>query len=245
MKGLKLHRFLTLLGVSLGAPLLLGACGLGLSALGGSRATCKPGTGAPSNPSTIDEAVTLINSLPKPVTVPCFLESLDRPLKLAATNSNISAQPASGDRSPRMFLFNDKLIISVVPSGVGRSLVEFSYLTAVDVSIKAEVEFPVNETLTREAPFERVQASPTMSRCATCHGFDTRADEIDYALAFKSRALRPSMFSEVSVDDIQNEAKNCDEDQEPERCAILKAIFSKGEVLPQAFPEGMPTMMGN
>lgn len=58
------------------------------------RCVAPPGISAA--PSSIAAAVALINALPPPVTVACFVESLDRPLQVVATASDLSAQPAAG-----------------------------------------------------------------------------------------------------------------------------------------------------
>ena len=67
---------------------------------------------------------TLVNALPSPVTLPCFLQALARPLKMHAAVSLISAQPSVGARSPRIFLFFDGLRVSIVPAGAGAPLLE-------------------------------------------------------------------------------------------------------------------------
>ena len=66
---------------------------------------CRAPSSVSNAPQSIAETVTLINALPKPLTLPCFLESLARPLEMSATFSVVSAQPAVGHRSPRVFLF--------------------------------------------------------------------------------------------------------------------------------------------
>ena len=71
---------------------------------------------------TIESVIDLTNTLPFPVSVPCLLASLPRPLPLVATNSINSAQPAEGNRSPRVFLLLEHLAISVVPEGRGAPL---------------------------------------------------------------------------------------------------------------------------
>src|SRR6185436_10338181 len=51
---------------------------------------CKPATGVSGSPRTISEAIILINTLPRPTTLACFLEALDRPLSLYMTMSTSS-----------------------------------------------------------------------------------------------------------------------------------------------------------
>src|SRR3712207_6534727 len=77
---------------------------------------CQP-KGVPRNPTSIAEAVALVSALPRPLTVGCYLESLERPLRVNATSAVISLQPAAGPRNPRMFLFAGNLVSSIVPAG--------------------------------------------------------------------------------------------------------------------------------
>ncbi len=67
---------------------------------------CRAPAGVSNSPRTIDETVTLINALPKPLSLPCFLESLARPLEISASYGVFSAQPAKGIRSPRIFVIS-------------------------------------------------------------------------------------------------------------------------------------------
>jgi len=60
----------------------------------------------PGSPGTIEEAVALANGLPFPVTAECYVEALDRPLRIEATKSRTSLQKAEGERSPRVFLWS-------------------------------------------------------------------------------------------------------------------------------------------
>src|SRR5688572_8125053 len=66
-------------------------------------------------PGSILEVVGQVNALPRPVTLPCFLATLPRPLEVHASQSIFSAQPAAGRRSPRMFIFSGALTLTIVP----------------------------------------------------------------------------------------------------------------------------------
>jgi len=77
-------------------------------------AECIAPSAVSNPPRTVDEAITLINALPKPLTLPCFLQALARPLAMTATDSVFSLQPADGLRSPRIFLFTPGMVMSVV-----------------------------------------------------------------------------------------------------------------------------------
>jgi len=53
-----------------------------------------------SDPKSIQDFVDLVNELPKPVTVNCVVEALERPLTISATSNRFSAQGATGSTSP-------------------------------------------------------------------------------------------------------------------------------------------------
>ena len=113
---------------------------------GGASATprlCPPPPGVSARPRTIAETVALVNALPRPVTVACFLESLERPLYVNATRSFISLQPAVGNRSPRLFLMFEGMSMSVVPEGSGSKLIEFGEFVTPERTLKAEIKTPV------------------------------------------------------------------------------------------------------
>ena len=103
---------------------------------------CVPPDGVSGSPQTIDEVVALIDALPPPVTLPCFLESLDRPLHVEAAISRSSAQPAYWDRSPRLFLFIGDLVLTVVPEGSGAALLEMGEFVDETHTRKAEQVVP-------------------------------------------------------------------------------------------------------
>jgi hypothetical protein len=119
---------------------------------------CFPPAGISGTPASIAEAVRLVNALPRPVTVECFLESLDRPLYAVATQSTISLQPAVGSRSPRIFLITSKLIMSIVPDGKGSQLVEFGQFVDERRTLKGEIHFPVVSDVLPAEPFERIKS---------------------------------------------------------------------------------------
>lgn len=200
---------------------------------------CKAPAGVSNSPKTIEEALSLVNALPKPVTVPCFLASLARPLKMSLTNNILSAQPANGDRSPRVFIINDNLLISVVPEGVGQDLVEFSLVTAPDRSIKAEIEFPVLNILPADAPYNQVKLGEG-TICRSCHGGETRATQVTFAEAYESKAFQPPMGSKVDIEAFRAEVALCDPKVEKKRCEIIDALFNNGEVQSEDFPADMP-----
>jgi hypothetical protein len=209
---------------------------------------CLPPPGVSGAPTSIAEVVTLVNSLPRPVTLSCFLESLDRPLRASAATSVFSLQPSVGRRSPRIFLFFGPvlgpLVISIVPGGRGSHTLECGQMVTDLHSVKAEVAFPIVDDVTPASPYDRVRDSASETPhtiCRGCHDDESRHDAIDYADAFASIALRPLPRAQVTVDELLAERRSCDAALEPERCAFLASLFDHGDVLPQDFPANLRT----
>ncbi len=192
-------------------------------------------------PRSVMDVVAILNTMPKPVTLACFVESLARPLSLHAATSVLSAQPATGSRSPRMFLFSDPLIMTVVPEGSGSHLLEFGELRSTTRSLKAELEFPITREILPQEPFERVMFDETLTTCAFCHAYEERDASIDFTQAYVSQALKPRQGLSVDLETVRLEYQHCDRASEPERCALFDAVFSWGEVVWREFPEGMGT----
>lgn len=200
---------------------------------------CQPAPGTTGSPSSIAETVALVNGLPKPVSLPCFLEALDRPLRLVATQSFFSAQPAMGRRSPRIFLFTDGIIYSIVPEGSARTLLEMGEATRPGLSIKAELEFPITEDITLASAFARLPFND-ITTCGVCH--DGRTPALDIEGAVESEVLRPADRELVPLAELEAEARSCDAGLEPDRCAMLAALFQHGEVIAAEFPRSVPTI---
>ena len=205
-------------------------------------AECTAPPGISTAPRTIAETVTLINALPKPLTLPCFIDSLARPLAVQAVHSQLSAQPAQGKRSPRFFVFFEGLTLSVVPEGPGAHLLEFGELRGAGRSLKAELEFPITGPLDEAAPYERVYFDEDITTCGFCHQGEERAPDVASPLAFISPALAGRWDQRVPLADVMMEHASCDAAKEPERCAMLDAMF--GRALPPLehdFPEDFTT----
>jgi hypothetical protein len=185
-----------------------------------------------------------MNALPKPLTLPCFLESLARPLEAHATRSVFSAQPAVGEKSPRIFLFIVPNIMSIVPEGEGAPLLEFGEQRPGNRSLKAELVFPITGEVTPQAPYERLMFNDTVTSCGFCHAAESPEPAIVGTRAFISQSLRPLQSDQVGVDALRRELKACDTAVTPERCAMLDALLGWGEVTDRAFPEDMATFFG-
>ena len=155
----------------------------------------------------------LLNALPRPVTVACFLESLERPLYLNATKSFISLQPAVGLTSPRLFLMFEGMSLSVVPEGSGSKLIEFGEFVTPERTLKAEVGTPITARSSLAIPTARPWRAPLPTRrgttCRTCHGQEERAEEIPFAEAFHSLALRPDPRTVVTLESVRAERDAC------------------------------------
>ena len=179
----------------------------------------------------------------QPVTLPCFLERLERPLAAMGVVSLFSLQPSVGKRSPRIFLFAGHLVMSVVPAGDGRNLLELAEYTRPTRSIKAEIQFPVRVTLSAREPYDRVRASAgEKTVCGGCHRSEASAPEVSVTQGFESDVLRPRARDEVPLSSLLEETMNCDPALEPERCEMLNAIFGNGEVRSGAFSPDAPTI---
>ena len=202
---------------------------------------CRPGPGASGAPGSLIEAVALINSLPRPVTLPCFLQSLERPLAVTATDSFISLQPAVGSRSPRIILFSKDLVITVVPEGRGAHTVEFGQFVAENRTLKAELSFPIANEVHPEDAFAKIlHTSGTV--CRFCHAQEVSAAALGFPGGFVSSALRPHEPTLVDLEELRAHHTTCNPVLEPQRCAILSALFDHGPVLLRDFPPTVPSL---
>lgn len=191
-------------------------------------------------PTTVAQAVSLVQALPDPVDPACFVEALDRPLEVVATDSIVSAQPADGADRPRLFLFLDALVVSVVPSGEGAPLVEFGERTEGVASIKAEVALPLEADFTLSDAYDRVQFDPTRSNCGLCHRNEVQVDTLDGVPVYASDALRPFDDTLIALPEVRSAREACD-DEDPD-CDVLRALLDHGEVLAGAFDDALPVI---
>lgn len=201
---------------------------------------CQPGPGATGRPQTIAEAVALANSLPQPATAACFLEALDRPLKIEASKSKASMQPADGARSPRLFIFSgDALVITAVVGGEGQDLIEFGETVAPGRTVKGELEFPLLATVEDDAAYTRIRNPEhgNITVCFVCH--DAEQDEPGFPGGRSSLAMRPRTRSLVPIDSLGAELASCDWAAEEKRCAMLQAVAAWGPLEHQGFDQGL------
>lgn len=190
---------------------------------------------APIEPTTIEQTVQLINQIQKPVTIPCFLSFLPKPFQIYAVNNAASAQPAAGYESPRIFIFNKNLILSVVPDGLGRDLLEMSLVTDVFRSIKAEIQFPVMGEVLSEEPYLKIAAADGGTSCRGCHEDEVKVMELPNVPAFVSNMALPNSAKRVPQRDLLDFAMTCDVASNAFRCAVLKAVFIDGSAVDAPF----------
>ena len=193
----------------------------------------------PGGEATIVETVERLNALPTS-SPSCFLASLKRPLDVMATSSITSAQPAVTRKSPRLFTLSDTLVLSFVPEGDGAHLVEFGQWVSARSTLKAEVELPLAEPLTPEAPFTRVLFGTSGTSCGLCH-----REEVAHPTpsgSFVSLAFKPVPRSLVGLTELRTLHESCTREEDAsERCAMFHALFDFGEVREGAFSSEVAT----
>lgn len=190
--------------------------------------------------------------MPKPVTLPCFIQSLPRPLPVYTTLGGVSAQPGLGSARPRIFIFIDLMILSVVPGEAFETLpdgtpkvpnednfnrLELSYATQGVSSIKGELRFPVTHTLPDNAPYDHLEYFPGHSSCGLCHRAETIVGTINGVNIFQSDRKIPRDYQSLAV--ARNEYVQCDRAADPYHCNMMDALFAHGGVVWQEFPDNL------
>lgn len=224
---------------------LLTACGASDDSPQPARADgCRAPDGVDTSPSTIEGVLTLMNSLPRPVTVQCFLQSLERPMPIIGSLDTASAQPAEGERSPRLFAIYGTMVISFVPEGDGSRVIEVAEQRPLLRSVKAEMKMPIEDEATPADAFDHLlQEEGGGTFCGTCHSNEERAIDITYGEAYVSQAFRPTRPLTVDLEHVRAQHESCDRDATPRRCSIYDALFSRGEVYDGDFPRPLPTIL--
>ncbi len=193
--------------------------------------------------TSIDDALALLNELPRPVDGPCFVAALPRPLRVVASHSFTSAQPAESRRSPRIFLLGEPLVISVVPEGQGSLVVEFGEFLSSTRSLKGEIPLPVTAPLPSDTPYAHVLYQPGLTTCGFCHAAEEPSPLRPGA--YGSAALRPHERELVPVSELRESHEACVEAEDVAgACAMFHALFDFGEVEQGAFSPELPTFGG-
>ena len=207
----------------------------------GAHVPCTAPAGVSNDPRSPEDVIALINALPKTVSITCYLEALQRPLRLNATTSELSVQPGVDSTSPRLFLFSGNLISGVVAKGEGANFLELSLLLDVQTSIKGEIAFPVTADLPADAAYARTMRSDgSGTRCAGCHLDETVPPGATSGLARASRALKPFDRHDVPVGTLRETRLSCAKTDVG--CLLLEAVFGGGDVEAETFPAAMPTL---
>lgn len=189
--------------------------------------------------TSVERALESLDALPHPVDGPCFVASLPRPLKVVASASVVSAQPALNRESPRLFLLLDGVVATVVPEGDGAAVLEFGQWTTATRTIKAEVALPVLDALPADAAHRHVLNSRgTGTTCGLCH----TSEREERPGVFSSTAYRPQRRDEVAVSALVTLHERCVRDgDEAGACAMLHALFDFGAVAQAAFDPALET----
>jgi len=184
------------------------------------------------NPTTFEGVVTLINKLPKPVTVNCFLYNYDHPLNIFAVDNELSAQPSGGPNNPRIFIIKDDFTVSVVPTGSGKDNIEFSKIITDEKSVKGDLHFPIQQSIVYDDIFSGiVNETNDGTVCRLCHG-----QESPYlGLSYSSNIIAPDETLRITKEDLNDEIKKC-RTETTSRCAMINYIYSAGEVSDVTWP---------
>jgi hypothetical protein len=198
---------------------------------------CATPNGVSGTPRTLAEAIILMNSLPRPTSLACFLQALSRPLDVYLTSSDDSLQPSPGARSPRTFIVFEPLVMSIVFEGPAHIALELGYRSASRRSIKTEILFPLTTDVTYTNLFDEVQVGES-TRCSACHTGEVQTVNPSLPVdVFESDIIEPFSFEEVDVESLRAERVSCNPSLEPERCELLAAFFDFGTVQPA--PQGI------
>ena len=178
--------------------------------------------------------VDLVNRLPKPLSLPCFLQNFPRPLKLFAMQSRFSAQQSAGPNNPRVFIINGDLMLSVVTYGLGSEALELSYKTGEGQSIKGEIYFPLTENITEDHPYTSIETGGGTA-CRFCH-LNERPSP-DYPNAFESDLTLPDPFERMSLTRLDQLTQECNPEEDQTRCDMFTSLFGDRRFQQGDFPE--------
>jgi hypothetical protein len=203
--------------------------------------------GISGSPLTIADAVAMANALvdqgAAPLTIPCFVSRLDRPLTALGVDGEFSLQPGDGRRSPRMFaiLGATNLVVSFAPAGSASDRVELAEYPTPLRSIKAEMAFPMTAKVSPAEPYDRIRTGDG-TVCGGCHRYEVQAPQVTVTKAFESGVFKARPEEVVPVPEMQTQERSCDPKQEPYRCAMFQALFEHGAVLQGELPADAPTI---
>lgn len=191
---------------------------------------------------SIAEVIDRVNTLPHPLSGPCFVAGLARPMAVVATTGTVSAQPAGGPHDPRVFILSPGVVIAVVPNGEGSKAIELGEWASATRTLKAEIALPVAQPLPADEPFTRAEGSDSagVTRCGFCHTNEARHGSI--AHGYVSGAFRPLPIHEVKLKGLEAEHLACITNGEiSERCDMFHALFDFGAITQGAFTDELET----
>ena len=195
------------------------------------------------DPKSINDLMTMISQLPKPLELECFLKNLKRPLSINATSSKMSVQPAVSAQDPRIFIFKGNLVMSFVTAGEGSLILEFSEWKSDVRSIKGEIEIPVVSNFKPVDAFTRT-ITDNRTTCSGCHTGEQTESIYNGIQMYSSRTLKPTTSTKVTLPELQAQYYLCQsQSSKGRRCAIYSALFSKGQVSDIDFPADTPTLL--
>jgi hypothetical protein len=157
-------------------------------------------------------------------------------MKIVAVDNTNSAQPSAGPQSPRIFVIRYPLLLSIVPAGQAKNLLELSQVEQADTSVKAEIEFPVTQNIDPAAPYSRLIVGPGLTGCIACHSGEYKVLYGYNGEAYANSIIRPDSLKVVSPVTLRNYALACDPKTDGYRCGILNAIFISGQATQGIFP---------
>lgn len=201
---------------------------------------CVAPAGIDASPNSLAALVEYLDALPRPVTVSCFVEGLERPLNVIASVSAFSAQPAA-EGSPRIFALFDGFVASWVPMGSGSEVLEFAEERPDFRSVKAEIHMPITDVVTFD-DFAHINTESGGTICSGCHHFEEPVHDIAFGEFYQSEALRPATSETVRVPALRDLHEYCDPEFDDRRCEIFAATFEHGEVVDTDFPRVLPTI---
>ena len=189
--------------------------------------------------STVSDLVFFLNSLDKPLSLNCAVGSLPNNFGLSATESKISVQPAHDRFQSRIFLvFDESLYLSIVP---GENLLEIGEVYSETLTIKAEINFPLEDEATVAMPFRNVSDELIgRKKCgAVCHDESVEVDSFGGVSVYASTTIRPNPSELISLDEMKSLFdQNCLESSSP--CDSYEAVFKHDDIHSFDFPEHLP-----
>ncbi len=199
-------------------------------------AACRAAAAAPGSLRTVADFTRHVNMLPRPVTVPCFVASLPRPLSIVAATSPISGQPTPDADNPRLFLLFPTITITVLADGTAAEQIEFAEWVDATHSLKAELAMPPRPNLADDAAFARVRLDGGVgTTCGLCHRDELPSERIPSA--FVSLAYRPPTSALIGFGQLPViAAASCAGSRVSSgRCLFWHALMDYGELRPGAF----------